>query len=104
MMNKQTGTIITIVIAVLTLCCSATCCLGGVLVALNEEINLYWGIEPAWGIAPCCLSILVWVAPLLLWLFLVRGKNGDSGNDLGLGSYAPPEEYIEGDFEEGTLV
>ena len=31
-------------------------------------------IPPASGIAPCCLSILVLVVPLLLWLFLVRGK------------------------------
>ncbi|MBE9472345.1 MAG: hypothetical protein IMY75_09595 [Chloroflexi bacterium] len=31
-------------------------------------------MPPTWGIAPCCLSILVLIVPLLLWLFLVRGK------------------------------
>ena len=31
-------------------------------------------IQPAYGIIPCCVSILVLVVPLLLWVFLVRGK------------------------------
>jgi len=31
-------------------------------------------IPVAYGVAPCCLSILVLVVPLLLWVFLVRGK------------------------------
>jgi len=46
-------------------------------------------IPPAYGIAPCCLSILVLVVPLLLWLFLVRGK----GNAAAVEEY--PEVYEE---------
>lgn len=71
-MTKKTGTIITIVVAVLNLCCSATFCALGIwtIVALGQEM----GIPESSGIAGICLGILVWVVPLLLWLFLVRGK------------------------------
>jgi len=31
-------------------------------------------IQAGYGVGPCCLSILVLVVPLLLWVFLVRGK------------------------------
>ncbi len=95
-MNKQTGTIITIVVAVLTLCCSASCCLGGSLVALNETLGLYWDVAPAWGFAPCCLSILIWILPILLWVLLVRGKE-DEVTDYS--STYTTEEYIEGTIE-----
>jgi len=44
-------------------------------------------IPTAYGIAPCCLSILVLVVPLLLWFFLVRGKENGS-------AVAPVEENI----------
>ncbi len=101
-MDKQTGMIVTVIVAVLTLCCSAACCAGGLLIALNEQLELRWDIEPAVGGAPCCLSILVWVIPVLLWFFLVRGKNGSVESDLSAENYTP--EYIEGDFEEEDLT
>ena len=80
-MTKQTGTIITIVAVVLTLCCSMTCCLSGIITAASgggyvSELGIY--VEPLFGIGPCCLGLLVWVVPLLLWLFLVRGKKEDT--------------------------
>ena len=74
-MTKQTGTIITIVVAVLTLCCSMTCCAGGILIAVDRGRMFDTYIESFWGIPACCLSILVLIVPLLLWLFLVRGKD-----------------------------
>ena len=74
-MTKQTGTIITIVVAVLTLCCSTICCASGIFTLVDEgrtlDIEPYVGIV---GIPAICLGLLVWVLPLLLWLFLVRGK------------------------------
>jgi len=82
-MTKQTGTIITIVVAILTfLCCTIPLCIGGVVILTGlGEWNTEFGpstqtgtIPQAYGIAPCCLSILVLIVPLLLWLFLVRGK------------------------------
>lgn len=80
-MSKQTGTIITIVVAVLTLCCSSFCCLSGVATLLGGgEWSSEFGypqsgqIEPVYGVPVICLAVLLWVVPLLLWLFLVRGK------------------------------
>ena len=82
-MTKQTGTIITIVVGILTLlCCTIPLCVGGAMIFAGlGEWNTEFGpgaqtgtIPSASGIAPCCLSILVLVVPLLLWLFLVRGK------------------------------
>jgi len=71
-MTKQTGTIITIVVAVLTLCCSTICCASGIFTLVDEGRTLE--VEPYVGIPAICLGLLVWVLPLLLWLFLVRGK------------------------------
>ena len=76
-MNKKTGGIITIVVAVLTLCCSMACCAGGILTAAGggqwvDGLNMY--VEWYYGIPVICLGILVWLVPLLLWMFLVRRK------------------------------
>lgn len=82
-MTKQTGMTVTIVVGVLTLlCCTLPMCVGGITIFAGlGEWSTEFGpssqsgaISPAYGIAPCCLSILVLIVPLLLWLFLVRGK------------------------------
>ncbi len=87
-MNKQTGLTVTIVIAVLTfLCCTLPLCLSGILIfadqgTWNTELGGATGsgtIQPVYGVAPCCLSILVLLVPLLLWFFLVRGKEDAGG-------------------------
>jgi hypothetical protein len=83
-MTKQTGTIITIVVAVITvLCCTAPLCSSGIAIFADlgtwstelGSLSDTGTIPPAYGIAPCCLSILVLIIPVLCWLFLVRGKN-----------------------------
>ncbi len=84
-MTKQTGTIITIVVAVFALCCSMTCCVSGAITMANDGQWLGDYIDASgwyWGIAPCCLSILVLIVPLLLWLFLVRGKENAVEEDI----------------------
>lgn len=73
-MTKQTATIITLVGVVLALCCSVTCCASGILVAADDGYILGTYIEPGWGALPICLGLLVWGVPLLLWIFLLRGK------------------------------
>lgn len=73
-MKRQTGVIITIVLAVLTLCCSATCCAAGAFVALDQGTAFGTYLRPGWGAVPVCLGVLVWIAPLLAWLLLVRNK------------------------------
>ena len=86
-MTKQTGMTVTIVVAVLTfLCCTLPMCLSGVMIfaGLGEWSTEFGAtsqggaIPSAYGIAPCCLSILVLVVPLLLWFFLVRGKENNA--------------------------
>lgn len=98
-MTKQTGTVITVVVGILTLlCCTIPMCIAGILLLTGfGEWSTEFGpslqtgdIPPAYGIAPCCLSILVLVVPLLLWLFLVRGKEDT----------VAVEEYIEGSINE----
>ena len=98
-MTKQTGMIITIVVAVLTLCCSSFCCLSGAGTLLGGgECSTELGvpqtgqIEPAYGIPVICVGILLWIVPVLLWLFLVRGKED------GVEEYTP-EDYTE-DYTE----
>lgn len=75
-MTKQTGTIITIVVAVLALCCSVSCCVSGIIPAAGggQWVGDFY-VEPWVGLPLICLGILVWVVPLLLWIFLVRGKD-----------------------------
>lgn len=85
-MTKQTGTIVTVVVGVLVfLCCTIPLCIGGVMIFSGQGTwNTDFGpsaqtgaIPTAYGFAPCCLSILVLVVPLLLWVFLVRGKENN---------------------------
>jgi hypothetical protein len=92
-MTKQTGTIITIVLAAFTLlCCTVPLCGGGfaLFFGAGEESISNVEIPPGVGIAPCCLSILVLVVPVLSGLFRVRGKEDG----------VVEEEYIEGSIEE----
>lgn len=74
-MTRQTGVIITVIVAVLTLCCSTACCASGVIAAASggqwlDDITMEW----YYGLPLICLGIVVWIVPLLLWLFLVRAK------------------------------
>ncbi len=95
-MTKQNGTIITIVVAAITLlCCTAPLCSWGIsffteLVDWTDIIGS--NVPTAIGIVPCCLSILVLVVPLLCWLFLVRGKGETTGMEI--------EEEFEGTIED----
>ena len=86
-MTKQTGTVVTAVVGVLVLlCCTIPLCIGGLMIfagqgTWNAELgpSVQGGAIPAgYGLAPCCLSILVLVVPLLLWVFLVRGRENNS--------------------------
>ena len=95
-MTKKTGTIITIVVAALALCCFTVFCASSIITAASgrqyvDALEIY--VEPWWGLFPCCLSILVLVVPLLSWLFLVRGKQ-DGARGIGI------EEEFEGTIED----
>ncbi len=103
-MTKQTGTIITVVVGVLSLCCASFCCLlGGIMFTGGGEWSTDLGIpqtgqiDPLFGIGPCCLSILILVVPLLLcWFFLLRDKEESTGMEMEM-----EEEYeYEGTIED----
>lgn len=102
-MTRQNGIIITIVVAVITfLCCTGPLCSAGIAIfadvgTWNTNLGPYSDsgtIPQAYGIAPCCLSILVLIVPLLCWLFLVRGKEDTPG--MGV------EEEFEGTIEDDS--
>ena len=78
-MTKQTGTIITIVLAVIVACPSIFCCLFGALSAAGQ--GTFTGVSgelgqipPAVGIGLVCLSLIGLLVPVAAWFFLVRGK------------------------------
>ena len=78
-MTKQTGTIITIVLAVVVACPSIFCCLFGALTAAGQ--GNFTGISdqtsqipPAVGVGLICLSLIGLLVPVVAWLLLVRGK------------------------------
>ena len=78
-MTRQTGIIITVVLAVLVACPSIFCCLFGALTAAGQ--GTFTGISeqtsqipPAVGVALVCLSLIGLLVPVASWFFLVRGK------------------------------
>ena len=85
-MDKKTGTIITIVVAVLTLCCSLACCGGGIATLTGNgtyTMGTDSGNLPTWaGIPGICLAILVWAVPVLLWVFLVRNAEDETADPM----------------------
>jgi hypothetical protein len=78
-MTRQTGIIITIVLAVLVACPSIFCCLFGALTAVGQgkftgASSELGQIPPAVGIGLVCLSLIGLLVPVAAWFFLVRGK------------------------------
>jgi hypothetical protein len=80
-MTKQTGIIVTVVVALLTLCCSCFLCgIGGLIVAGETEwsqdldLPLAGEIEPIYGAPVICLSLLVWIVPAVLAFIAMRNK------------------------------
>jgi len=78
-MTRQTGIIITVVLAVLIACPSIFCCLFGALTAVGR--GQFTGISdqtsqipPAVGVVLVCLSLIGLLVPVASWFFLVRGK------------------------------
>jgi len=85
-MTKQTGTIITIVAAIIFGCCALSSCIGGIATfvgggtyTLGREV----GSLPPWtGIFGICFGIFFVLIPIALWFFLVRGKNGEGAAEV----------------------
>jgi hypothetical protein len=76
--TRKTGLIITIVLAVLTLCPSFFCCVFGATTLAGRgtyELGPETGaLPPTVGLPLILLALLAWLVPLASWFFLVRGK------------------------------
>lgn len=77
-MTKQTGTIITIILAIVVACPSIFCCLFGIITAagagtatLGEQSSQ---IPQPVGFVLICLSLIGLLVPGVAWFLLVRGK------------------------------
>ena len=77
-MTRQTGIIITVVLAVVVACPSLFCCLFGALTAAGQgtaTLGEQASEIPVWvGFVLVCLSLIGLVVPVASWFFLVRGK------------------------------
>jgi hypothetical protein len=78
-MTRQTGIIITVVLAVLVACPSIFCCLFGALTAAGQGTftgvsGQIGNISPAVGVGLVCLSFIGLLVPVAAWFILVRGK------------------------------
>ena len=72
-MDKKTGTIITIVGAVVAFCLCLGCVGGGIGWSLSGDGDF----QPL-GLILLCPALLIWALPILLWVFLVRGKEDEA--------------------------
>jgi hypothetical protein len=77
-MTRQTGIIITIVLAVLVACPGIFCCVFGAISTTGQvpfEFNGQTTPIPSWiGVVLVCLSLIGILVPVASWFFLVRGK------------------------------
>jgi hypothetical protein len=73
-MDKRTGTIITIVGAVVAFCLCFGCAAGGVGWSVSDDT-----FQPL-GLILLCPALLTWALPILLWVFLVRDKDDEAGD------------------------
>jgi hypothetical protein len=73
-MTRQTGMIITGVLAVLFGCCSFSICLFGGLTAAGEGTFNDAPLDPAVGIAMLCFGIILLAIPVASYFLLVHNK------------------------------
>ena len=86
-MTKQTGTIITIVLAVIFGCCGLITCSSGVIALAGlgtwdttdfSGVTRTGQIPPVYGLPIICLGIVFVAIPVVSYFLWVRGKNGDT--------------------------
>jgi len=91
-MTKQTGWILTAVAGVIALCCLIFGCGFGITTLTGVFQNTVdIELQPWVGVVPICLSFIVILAPILLWYFLVRGKNGEESSEVPTATEPPAQ-------------
>lgn len=82
--DKRTGTIITIVLAVIFGCCALSSCLGGILTlaGVSEftttvgDVTQTGQTPPAYGLVGLCCGLIFVAIPVASYFLLVYKKNG----------------------------
>ena len=64
-MEKQSGVTGTVVVSLLTLCCSTVCCALGIYAVADQGRTVH--ISSAAAVPMILLGVLVWIVPPLLW-------------------------------------
>jgi hypothetical protein len=69
----------TVLVSVLTLCCSTICCATGIYAVADQGQTIVLG--PAAGVPMILLGVLVWIVPPLAWVTLMGDRK--EGTDEG---------------------
>lgn len=81
-MNRNTNMIITIVLALVCLCCSAFTCIMGFGGISGTGTYSFGGVEqpmpPTAGYVLLCLSVILLLVPVAVGFFLLRKKPGEA--------------------------
>jgi hypothetical protein len=64
-MERQSGVTGTVVVSLLTLCCSTVCCALGIYAVADQGRTVH--ISSAAAVPMILLGVLVWIVPPLLW-------------------------------------
>jgi len=76
-MEKRSGLTSTVIVSVLTLCCSTVCCATGIYAVADQGRTVVVG--SAAGIPMILLGLAVWIVPPLFWLRVVEDDEADLG-------------------------
>lgn len=73
--EKRSGLTGTVIVSVLTLCCSTVCCASGIYAVADQGRTVVIGSTA--GVPMILLGIAVWIVPPLVWLRAVEDSEAD---------------------------
>lgn len=74
-MERHSGVRSTVLVSLLTLCCSTVCCAMGIYAVADQGRTVSFGSATA--IPMILLGVLVWIVPPLLWSIVAEDNEGD---------------------------
>ena len=75
-MEKRVGLTGTIVVSLLTLCCSTVCCATGIYAFADQGRTV--AIGPTTAVPMILVGVLVWIVPPLLWSVVVEDREEET--------------------------
>jgi hypothetical protein len=79
-MEKRSGVTGTVVVSLLTLCCSTICCAAGIYALADQGRTMHLG--PIAGTPMILFGILVWTVPPLISLRIVEESEEDMVDEI----------------------